>query len=129
MVNFSIAILILKKKRKEKNIFNILGASYTFKNGKNANETQTKDWCSVWRCNVDEHIRVACGSFVLEVSYIFMPHSLQTSLSWYQIDILIDNEQHYTTWERANTLKISKISVENHLHKLGYINCFDVSST
>ena len=26
----------------------------------------------------------------------------------------------------ANILKISKSSVENHVHQLGYVNCFDI---
>ena len=43
-----------------------------------------------------------------------------------QIETLIENNQHSTTWETANTLKISKSSVENPLHQLGYVNCFDV---
>ena len=29
-------------------------------------------------------------------------------------------------WEIANKLKISKSSIEDNLHQLGYINCFDV---
>ena len=29
-------------------------------------------------------------------------------------------------WEITNTLKISKSNVYNHLHQLGYVNCFDV---
>ena len=33
-----------------------------------------------------------------------------------QIETLIENNQCYTTWEMANILKISKLSVENHLH-------------
>ena len=32
-----------------------------------------------------------------------------------QIEILIENNQHYTTQEIANILKISKLSTENHL--------------
>ena len=43
-----------------------------------------------------------------------------------QIKILIENNQHYTRREIANILKISKSSVENHLHQLGYVNCFEV---
>ena len=43
-----------------------------------------------------------------------------------QIETLIDNNQHYTMWEIADRLKISKSSVENHLHQLGYLNRFDV---
>ena len=29
-------------------------------------------------------------------------------------------------WEIIDILKISKSSAENHLHQLGYVNCFDV---
>ena len=29
-------------------------------------------------------------------------------------------------WEIANILKISKSSIETHLHQLGYVHCFDV---
>ena len=43
-----------------------------------------------------------------------------------QIETLIENNQCYTTWEIADILKISKCSAENHLHQLGYVNCFDV---
>ena len=43
-----------------------------------------------------------------------------------QIKTLIENSQHYTTWEIANILKIAKSSIENHLHQLGYVNRFDV---
>ena len=43
-----------------------------------------------------------------------------------QIETLIENNQHYTMWEIANIFKISKSSLENHLHHLGYVHCFDV---
>ena len=43
-----------------------------------------------------------------------------------EIETLIENDQHYTTWEIANILQISKSSVENHLHQLGYVHHFDV---
>ena len=43
-----------------------------------------------------------------------------------QTDTLIENNQHYTTWEIANILKISKSSIDNHLHHLGYVNYFDL---
>ena len=39
---------------------------------------------------------------------------------------LIENNQQYTTWEIANILKISKSSIKNHLHQIGYVNHFDV---
>ena len=35
-----------------------------------------------------------------------------------QIQTLIENNQHYTTRKIADILKISKSSVENHLHQL-----------
>ena len=43
-----------------------------------------------------------------------------------QIETLIENNQHYTTRQIADILKISKSSVGNHLHHLGYVNHFDV---
>ena len=43
-----------------------------------------------------------------------------------QIETIIENNQHYTTREIADVLKISKPSIENHLHQLGYVNRFDV---
>ena len=43
-----------------------------------------------------------------------------------QIETLIENNQHYTTREIADRLKISKSSTENHLHQLGYVHDFDV---
>ena len=43
-----------------------------------------------------------------------------------QIETLIENRQHYTTWEVAGILKIPKSSIDNFLHQLGYVNHFDV---
>ena len=43
-----------------------------------------------------------------------------------QIETLIENNQCYTTQEIADILKISKSSIENHLHRFGYVNRFDV---
>ena len=43
-----------------------------------------------------------------------------------QIETLIEKNQRYTTQETADILKISKSSVENHWHQLGYVNHFDV---
>ena len=43
-----------------------------------------------------------------------------------QIETLTENNQCYTTREIADILKIPKSNVENHLHHLGYVNCFDV---
>ena len=43
-----------------------------------------------------------------------------------QIKKIAENNQCYTTWERADILKISKSNAENHLYQLGYVHCFDV---
>ena len=43
-----------------------------------------------------------------------------------QIKTLLENNQHYTTWEIADILIISKSSTENHLQQPGYVNRFDV---
>ena len=46
-----------------------------------------------------------------------------------QIEALVENSQpQYTTREIANILRISKSSTENHLHQLGYVNCFNIWS-
>ena len=42
------------------------------------------------------------------------------------IETLTENDQCYTTWEIANILKISRSSVEDHLHQLGYVHLLDV---
>ena len=43
-----------------------------------------------------------------------------------QMETLIENNQHYTTREIADILKISKSSAENHSHQRGYVNRVDV---
>ena len=43
-----------------------------------------------------------------------------------QTETLIENNQCYTTRGIANILKISKSSIENHLHQLGNVHHFDV---
>ena len=42
-----------------------------------------------------------------------------------QIDVLIENDPCYTMQETCDILKISKSTIENHLHKPGHVNCFD----
>ena len=42
------------------------------------------------------------------------------------IETLTENNQRYTKREIADILKISKSSVENHVHQLGYVNHFGV---
>ena len=68
-------------------------------------------------------VEFRAGDFSLdEVAWSGRPVEVDNN----QIETLIENNQHYTTWEIANILKIPKSSVENHLHQLGYVNCFDV---
>ena len=43
-----------------------------------------------------------------------------------QIGTLIENNQHYTTGEIADILKMLKLSVKNYSHQLGYVHHFDV---
>ena len=43
-----------------------------------------------------------------------------------QIQILIENNQHYTTEETPDVLKLFKSGIENNLHQLSYGNHFDV---
>ena len=43
-----------------------------------------------------------------------------------QMETLIESNQCCTMQEIADILKISKSSVENHLHQLGYVNHFNV---
>ena len=127
LVNFCVAILILKMKEKEQHFQHIL--LYYFKKDKNATETEKKicavygegavtDWiCQNW------FAKSRAGDFSLDDA----PQSGRpVEVDSDQIETIIENNQHYTTWERADILKISKASVENHLHQLGYVNCFDV---
>ena len=51
---------------------------------------------------------------------------LCTQVDGDQIETLIESNQHYTMQEIANILKISKSTIENHLHQLGNVNHFDV---
>ena len=43
-----------------------------------------------------------------------------------QVQILTENNQHYTTKEIADVLKLFKSGIENNLHQLSYVNHFDV---
>ena len=43
-----------------------------------------------------------------------------------QIETLTENKEYYTMLGIANIFKISKSSVENDLHQLGYDNYFDI---
>ena len=98
---------------------------YYFKKGKNATETQRKDVSRVWRRGASDRM---CRKFRAgESSLDDAPRSGRpVEVDSYQIETLIKNNQHYTMWEIADILKMSKSSVENRLHQPGYVNHFDV---
>ena len=102
---------------------------YYFKKGKKHNWNAKKDLCSVWRrccdwSNMSKVVcKVSCWSFLTgQCSRTVRPVKVDSD----QIETLIENNQRYTTWEIADILIISKSSIENHLHQLGYVNRFDV---
>ena len=102
---------------------------YYFKKGKNETETQEKigtvygegavtdQTCQKW------FAKFCAGDFSLDdVPRSGRPVEVDSD----QIETIIENNQRYTMWEIADTLKISKSSAENHLHQLGYVNHFDI---
>ena len=127
LVNFCVAILILKMEEKKQHFRHIM--LYHFKKGKNATEMQIKicavygegavtdRMCQKWLANF------RAGDFSLDdAPQPGRPVEVDSD----QIETLIENNQHYTTQEMADILKISKSITENHLHQLGYVHCFDV---
>ena len=127
LVNFYVAILILKMEEKKQHSWHIM--LYYFKKGKNTTEMQKKicavygegavtdQMCQKWFVNFRD------GDFSLDNSpWSGRPVEVDSD----QIETLIENNQCYTTQEIADILKISKSSVESHLHQLGYVNHFDI---
>ena len=102
---------------------------YYFKKGKNTTETQKKI-CAVYgegavtdRTYQKWFVKFSAGDFLLDdAPRLGRPVEVDRD----QIETLIENNQHYTTREIVNLLKIPKSSVENHLHQLGYVNRFCV---
>ena len=102
---------------------------YYFKKGKNETEMQKKI-CAVYgegavtdRMCQKRFAKFCAGDFSLDDA----PRSGRPlEVDSDQIETLIENNQCYTTQEIADILKISKSSVENHLHHLGYVNHFDI---
>ena len=127
MVNFCVAILILKMEEKKQHFWPIM--FYYFQKGKNATETQKKI-CAVYeegavtdRTCQKWFAKFHAGDFSLEdVPRLGKPVEVDSD----QIETLIENNQRYTMWKIADILKISNMSTENHLHQLGYMNRFDV---
>ena len=126
-MNFCVAILILKREGKKQHFWHIM--LYYFKKGKKATEMQnkihavygegamTEQTCQKW------FAKFRAWDFSLDdAPWSGRPVEVDSD----QIETLIENNQRYTTREIADILKISKPSVENHLHQLGYVNRFDV---
>ena len=126
-MNFCVVILILKIEEKKQHFWHIM--LYYFKKGKNATETQKKICAVYGEGAVTERMcpkwfaKFRAGDFSLDSA----PRSRRpVEVDNDQIETLIENNQGYTTQEIADILKISKSSVENRLHQLGYVNRFDV---
>ena len=116
-MNFCVAILILKMEEKQQHFQHIM--LYYFKKGKNPTEMQKKD-CAVygegavtdWTCQ-KWFAEFRAKDFSLDdTPWSGGPVEVDSN----QIKTLTENNQCYTTREIANILKISKSSVEKHLH-------------
>ena len=126
-MNFCVAILILKMEEKKQHFWHIM-LPY-FKKRKDATETHKKI-CEVYRegAVTDRRCqkwfaRSRAGDFSLDdAPWSGRPVEVDRD----QIETFIENNQRYTTREIADILKISKSSVENHLHQLGYVHHFGV---
>ena len=118
LVNFCIAILILKMEENKWRFWHIM--LYYFKKGKNTTETHKKHLCSLWRSlgplyyeegAVTDQMcqkwfaRFHAGDWSLDDA----PRSgRQVEVDSDQIETLTENNQCYTMWEIADILKISK---------------------
>ena len=92
---------------------------YYFKTGKNATEMHKKI-CAVYgegavtdRTCQKWFVKFHAGDFSLDDA---SKSGRPVEVDSYQIETIIENNQRYTTLEIADILKISKSSVENHLH-------------
>ena len=126
-MNFCVAVLILKMEGKKQHFRHIM--LYYFKKGKISTKMQKKISAVYGEGAVTDRTcqkwfeKFRARDFSLDTA----PQSGRpVEVDSDQIKTLIENNQHYTTQEIANILKISKSSVENHLHQLGYVNRFDV---
>ena len=97
---------------------------YYFKKGKNATEMPKKlVQCMEKVLWLIERVKSGLWSFVLEISCWTMLHGWVDQLKLvviYLIETLIENNKHYTMWEIANILKISKsiklvVKIKNYL--------------
>ena len=100
-----------------------------FKKGKNATETHKKICAVCGEGAVTDRTcqkwfaKFCAGDFSLDDA----PQSDRpVEVDSNEMEIIIENNQCYTMQEIADILKISKSSIENHLHQLGYVHPFDV---
>ena len=95
---------------------------YYFKKGKNTTEMQNLHTCAVYgegavtdRTCQKWSVKFLAGDFSLDhAPWSGRPVEVDSD----QIETLNENSQRYTMQEIADTLKISKSSAENHLHRL-----------
>ena len=124
LVNFCVAILILKMEEKKATFM-----LYYFRKDNNTTEKQKKI-CAVYREGAVTDrmcqkwfVKFLAGDFLLDdAPWSGRPVEVDSG----QIKTLVENNQCYTTREIADILKISKSSTENHLHPIGYVHHFDV---
>ena len=101
---------------------------YYFKKGKNTTETQIKTCAVYGEGAVTEKMclkwfaKFCTGDFSLDDAPQL---SIPVATDSYQVKILIESNQCYIMWETPNVLKISKSSIDNHLHQFSYVNHFD----
>ena len=108
-MNFFVTILILKVEEKKQHFLDVLCFTISRK-VKTQLKHRKKTWAVYGKGDVTvEYIKSGLPSFIQESSCRMVLQS-----------------QCYTTWERANILKIFKPGVENDLHQLGYVSHFDV---
>ena len=100
---------------------------YIFKKGKNTTEMQNKICVVYGEGAVTDQTCQKCfakfhaGDFSLDnAPWSGRPVEVDSD----QIEILNEVNQHYTSREIANILKVSKSSAENHLNQLSYVNRF-----
>ena len=127
MVNFCVAILISKMEDKKQHFRHIM--LYYLQKGKNATEMHKKI-CTVYgegavtdRTCQEWFAKFHAGDFSLDDA-LWSGRPVEVDSN--QIETLTENSQHYTMGQIADILKISKSSIENHLHRLGYFNLLDV---
>ena len=109
--DFWIAILILKMEENMQYFWHII--FYYFKRGKNTTEMQKKKKiCAVYREGVVIDQMCQKGFVNFHAGEFFLDDAPQSGrpveVDSNQIETLIENNQHYTTWEIVYILKISK---------------------